>query len=220
MLRRTARLFLRKLGYINGSDHPPGHFPGTVRYWEQRYRDEGTSGLGSYGMFARVKARFVNDYIREHNVRSVVDFGAGDGNQLRLLRVPDYLGLDVSETAIDRLRQQFAGDASKRFVRHGNGLNGHGSWNADLGLSLDVIYHLVEDDIYERYMHDLFTSAQRHVIIYSSNREPTIRISRHVRDRKFSELVEARFPAWRLEQKVRNPLAPLSRSNFFVYRKA
>lgn len=195
-------------------------FPGTIEYWEQRYRDNGTSGLGSWGVFARFKARFVNDYVRENNIRSVIDFGAGDGNQLRLFRLPRYIGLDTSETAIRQLRRQFADDDSKQFVlRNGRPFNNQDRLRGELGLSLDVIYHLVEDAVFERYMHDLFHCAESHVIIYSSNSEPFWRISHHVRDRKFSGYVEENFPAWRLERTLKNPLSPLSRSDFYVYRR-
>jgi hypothetical protein len=220
MSRGPLNLFQRNpTGHANGNGSSNG-FPGTIKYWEQRYRENGTSGLGSWGIFARFKARFVNGYIRENNIRSVIDFGAGDGNQLRFFRVPSYIGLDTSDTAISRLRRQFADDDSKQFVLHdGEALKGNGKLRGELGLSLDVIYHLVEDSVFERYMHDLFHCAQTHVIIYSSNNEPRWRISRHVRDRKFSTFVDEKFPTWRLERTLKNPLGPLSRSDFYVYRR-
>ena len=37
---------------------------------------------------------------------------------------------------------------------------------AELALSLDVIYHLVEDTVYESYMGQLFDSATKYVIVY------------------------------------------------------
>ena len=40
---------------------------------------------------------------------------------------------------------------------------------ADMAISLDVLFHLVEDEIFERYIRNLFSSAQRFVVIYSSN---------------------------------------------------
>jgi len=196
------------------------NFPGTIAYWEQRYRDHGTSGLGSRSVFARFKARFVNDYVRENGIRSVIDFGAGDGHQLRLFHLPRYIGLDTSETAIRCLRQQFAHDDSKEFFLHdGRAINGNVRLRCELALSLDVIYHLVEDAVFERYMQNLFHCAESHVIIYSSNSEPFWRVSRHVRDRRFSSYVEETFPAWRLERTLKNPFSPLSRSDFFVYRR-
>ena len=40
---------------------------------------------------------------------------------------------------------------------------------ADLSLSLDVIYHLVEDDVFEYYMRTLFEASNGYVIIYASD---------------------------------------------------
>lgn len=206
-------------GTFNGHRLSRG-FPGTIEYWERRYRDQGTSGFGSRGILARFKAHFVNDYVRENDIHSVIDFGTGDGNQLSLFRVSKYIGLDTSETVIRRLRQQFSGEDAKQFLLHdGRAINGNGRLRGELGLSLDVIYHLVEDAVYEQYMHDLFHCAESHVIIYSSNSEPRWRISRHVRDRRFTPYVEENFPAWRLERTRKNPFSPLSRSDFYVYRR-
>lgn len=36
-------------------------------------------------------------------------------------------------------------------------------------MSLDVIYHLIEDEIYNKYMNNLFMAAEKYVFIYSSN---------------------------------------------------
>ncbi len=213
-MRRTFRI-------LNVGDLLTRRFPGTARYWEERYRRDGTSGMGSYGPFARTKAKFINSYIHRHRIASVVDFGVGDGNQLRLLQAPRYVGLDVSPTAISRLRERFSGDARKRFVLcNGAPMRNDSTLHAELGLSLDVIYHLTEDDTYERYLADLFHCAQRHIIIYSSDADRRSLVSRHVRDRNFTALVSERFPEWRLEEVHRNPFWWLSRSDFFVYRKS
>ena len=221
MLARTARILLQGLRIINAGDLATGNFPGTARYWEERYRRAGTSGIGSYGLLARAKAHFINDYVRRHEIRSVVDFGAGDGNQLRLFDVPRYVGLDVSATAISRLRQQYADDASKRFVLYnGVPVRGDHALHAELGLSLDVIYHLVEEEVYERYLHDLFHCAQQHVIIYSSDLERPRHISGHVRHRKFTTFVQENFPEWRLVEVRRNPHRWIACSDFFVFRRA
>jgi hypothetical protein len=220
MIARAVRVLLRGLRIINAGDLTGRDFAGTARYWEERYHRDGTSGMGSYGLLARAKAQFINGYVRRHDIRSVVDFGAGDGNQLRLLQLPCYVGLDVSETAIRRLREQFSSDASKRFVLcNGVPVSGDLSLHAELGLSLDVIYHLVEDDVYERYLHDLFHCAQKHVVVYSSNLDRPRHISRHVRHRKFTAFVEAHFPTWRLEEVHRNPFWRLAPSDFFVFRR-
>src|ERR1041385_8036217 len=73
---------------------------GSAQYWEARYREGGNSGDGSYGRLASFKAQVLNDFVARNQIRSVVEFGCGDGNQLSLAQYPKYLGLDVSPTAV------------------------------------------------------------------------------------------------------------------------
>ena len=77
----------------------------------------------------------------------------------------------------------------------------------DLALSLDVIYHLVEDDVYENYMAQLFQASQRFVIIYSSNSDSVTTPTHvhHVRHREFTRWVaEERPDSWRLIKRIPN----------------
>ena len=55
---------------------------GSAAYWEKRYAASGTSGVGSYALFAQFKADVVNQFVATHGVHSVVEFGCGNGNQL------------------------------------------------------------------------------------------------------------------------------------------
>ena len=63
-------------------------FPGSESYWDQRYLSGGTSGAGSYGKFAEFKAEILNDFVRENGVMSIVEYGCGDGNQLKMATYP------------------------------------------------------------------------------------------------------------------------------------
>src|SRR5690625_7083258 len=67
-------------------------------YWEQRYASGVHSGAGSYKKFAQFKADTLNRFVSEHGIRTVTEFGCGDGNQLLLAQYPQYLGIDVSPT--------------------------------------------------------------------------------------------------------------------------
>ena len=71
-----------------------------------------------------------------------------------------------------------------------------------MALSLDVIFHLVEDDVFENYMHNLFMSSAKHVCIYSSDIDN--RIATHVRERRFTEYVKKAFPEWELVEYIKN----------------
>jgi hypothetical protein len=71
-------------------------------------------------------------------------------------------------------------------------------------MSLDVIYHLVEDSAFEGYMRQLFAAATRFVVIYSSNREADASDGDHVRHRRFTDWVAAHEPGWRLWRHIAN----------------
>ena len=189
-------------------------------YWESRYRLGMTSGSGSMGELAEFKARVINDFVREQRIDSVIELGCGDGLQLTLAEYPRYLGVDVSRTAIELCRRRFAGDSTKTFLWQGDTDRATASAlpTADLALSLDVIYHLLEDDVYRRYLADLFRAAGRHVIIYSSNRvDPTS--AAHVRHRAFLPDVEAGFPEFRLLCRIKNDLPAQSFADFYVFSR-
>jgi len=185
-------------------------FPGSKTYWEHRYAAGGNSGHGSYGEFAQFKADFLNRFVADHGIRSVIEFGCGDGNQLSLAKYPQYIGIDVSPTAIRICSDRFRDDPSKSFFLAGTNT----SLQAELSISLDVTYHLIEDDIFARYMADLFAAAQRFVIIYSSDPKSDLRSEAHVRHRPISQYVSQLFPNWRLESRAANPLPKHSALNF------
>jgi hypothetical protein len=176
-------------------------FEGSAPYWEKRYIAGGNSGPGSYGDLAIFKAKILNEFIAAEKVQSVIEFGCGDGHQLSLARYPRYLGLDVSSTAIAKCRILFAGDASKEFKAMQN-YNGD---QADTVLSLDVVYHLVEDDIFEQHMTAIFDSARRWVIIYSSNYDGADEnLAEHVRHRKFTNWVRTHRLDWYCANVIKN----------------
>jgi SAM-dependent methyltransferase len=191
-------------------------------YWDARYAAGGNSGAGSYGNLATFKANVLNHFVAENRINSVIEFGCGDGNQLSLSRYPQYLGLDISPRAVERCRERFRGDRSKRFAVYDHRqLN---TEKADLALSLDVIYHLVEDPIYLRHMQDLFDAATRFVVIYSDNQESP-RDSLHVRHRRFSGWIEQSQPSWQLVRHIPNKYPPElgtqlgSWADFWIYGK-
>lgn len=162
-------------------------------YWEKRYKNGKTSGAGSYGRLAVFKADVLNRFISEHGVRSVIEFGCGDGAQLKLLQPVDYLGVDVSPTVLAATRALFADQPLYRFA-HTSELSNEP--RRDLSISLDVIYHLAEDDVFTAYMRRLFLYSRKYVMIYSSNRTETYD-GWHIRHRRFTDFIDAELPEWR-----------------------
>jgi SAM-dependent methyltransferase len=195
-------------------------FQGSARYWERNYARGGTSGDGSYGAVGQAKADFLNSFVRERVVQSVVEFGCGDGNQLSLADYPRYAGLDVSQTALELCKRRFAEDLSKSFFLYdGNFFVDNAClFAADLALSLDVVYHLIEEPVFETYMSHLFGAGHRYVIIYATNTTMG-GTAPHVRHRSFSSWVDDNSPEWRLARVARGPGVGPARADFFIYER-
>jgi SAM-dependent methyltransferase len=172
-----------------------------------------------------VKATIINEFVQAHGVETVLELGCGDGNQLSLAEYPRYTGLDVSPSAIRLCRERFADDPSKDFYVYDPATfdEEYPDLEAELGLSLEVIFHLVEDDVFERYMTHLFARSRRYVLIYSDDVEiPPA--APQLRRRRFTPWIVEHAPTWHLERFIENPGRLLEvdvgmRSDFFIYAR-
>ncbi|WP_241993715.1 class I SAM-dependent methyltransferase [Helicobacter sp. MIT 05-5293] len=143
----------------------------------------------------------LNAFVKEHSIHNVLEWGCGDGNQCALFAFPSYIGLDVSPTAIKNNRQKFSNDKTKTFFEVKEYLQQNPP-QSPLSISLDVIYHLVDDSVFDTYMRHLFASSYAFVIIYSSNK--TELHWEHVKHRKFTDWVKENAPSWNLSQVIPN----------------
>lgn len=66
------------------------------------------------------KSTFLNQFVLENNINSVIEWGCGDGAQLTLARYPLYTGIDISETIVEDCRKRFAVDKTKNVFQHKN----------------------------------------------------------------------------------------------------
>lgn len=182
----NLRTLLGKLAPLIG-------FKGSEHYWEMRYRLGGHSGAGSRGTHAEYKAVVLNNFIARHGIGSVIEFGCGDGYQLAMIQCNEYTGVDVSPTVIRKCKEQFDGSPSKHFLL----LEDYDGGKADLSMSLDVIFHLVEDRIYHAYLDRLFAAAEQFVVIYSTSVDMPNTHTPHVRHRDVAADCAMRFPSFR-----------------------
>ncbi|MDE7239161.1 MAG: hypothetical protein K2N41_05550 [Lachnospiraceae bacterium] len=196
----------------------------SVSYWEKRYRRGGNSGSGSYNHLAEFKAEVLNTFIAENSVKTIVEWGCGDGNQLKLLQVEAYTGYDVSQSVINKCKRLYETDEHKRFIWYDSARLELQS-KYDMAISLDVLYHLVEDNIFEDYLWNLFSSAEKYVVIYATDKNIEQQ-SQHVKFRKFTDYISCNFSDWNLTKKVENKYPwdannpnETSQSDFFFYTK-
>jgi tetratricopeptide (TPR) repeat protein len=171
----------------------------TKDYWNSRYDDGGNSGFGSYDRYAAFKAEVLNDFISVHGIRTMSELGCGDGNQLGLFEVSRYTGYDISSKAVRLWNEKYRSDDTKSFKVYEPT---RPSWKimpqAELAVSLDVIYHILEDETYESYMRDLFMLSERFVAIYANNMESQGKIAQHLRFHRYTDWVEKNRPDWTL----------------------
>lgn len=177
---------------IFGKWLPLLNFKGSSDYWNKRYKLGGDSGLGSGGEAAAYKAGVINRFVVDYGIRTVVEFGCGDGRQLLLSAYESYLGLDISDNALDRCRELFPGDPSKRFLS----MQQYAGEQADLSMSLDVLFHLVEDRIYFDYLGKLFAAGRRYVVVYSTSSDQPVQSLPHVRHRAVEQDIAMHFPTF------------------------
>jgi hypothetical protein len=187
-------------------------------YWENRYKIGQTSGNGSYGFLAEYKSGFINNYISENNITSLLEYGCGDGNQLSYINCQKIIGVDVSQTAIDKCKSlitdgEFICLSNSEFPNN----------KTDLLLSLDVIYHLIEDDVYEEYINNIINHGSEHVIIYSVNFDGGEEFAKHVKPRKFTEhpMLTKKYE---LTDMIKNKYPSMNHnkgsfSDWFIFRK-
>lgn len=189
----------------------PGSDPRTTverrsgEYWEARWRnraDRGDwgrgAGKGSEGALLDWKAALVEEKVAEFQARSLLDLGCGDGMLAAKVRVREYVGLDVSVSAIE-LASSRGLPARYRFhvlpPRTPVGL-------FDYAVSMDVVQHLIEDGVYLWHLRQLFVAARKAVSIYTPDVCPAQRTAPHVLRRSVSLDVPEYFPGWTLHESV------------------
>jgi cyclopropane fatty-acyl-phospholipid synthase-like methyltransferase len=179
-------------------------YQNSQQYWQERYAVGGDSGEGSYGPLARYKADFINNFCKEMKCESVIEFGCGDGNQLSLLKMDRYTGVDISEKCINECRRKL-GTRGYEFHVLGDYRKLETHERFDMAMSLDVIYHLVEDDVYLQYLDELLNATRQHALIYASNFEHYDESLPHVKHRDFVKDIAQIYPQWELVTVFANP---------------
>lgn len=199
-------------------------FETSRKYWIERYEKGGNSGAGSYNDLAVFKGEIVNSFVCANNINSVIEFGCGNGNQLKYMNFNSYTGYDISPKAIAICSNMYKSDKTKQFKL----MVDHQESKADLTLSLDVIYHLVEDDTYNEYMNLLFSSSGKYVIIYSSNSDEheNNEVAPHVKHRGFTKWIEKNRPDFKLIDHIPNKYPyngdgnTSSYSDFYIFKRS
>eukprot|EP00041_Stephanoeca_diplocostata_P011597 m.191838 g.191838 ORF g.191838 m.191838 type:complete len:88 (-) comp18601_c0_seq7:35-298(-) len=63
----------------------------------------------------QLQAQIMNGFVKDNDVKVVIEFGFGDGQQLTRAEYPRYIGVDVSKTILKKTSERFASDPTKEF---------------------------------------------------------------------------------------------------------
>lgn len=188
-------------------------------YWDIRYMQGGDSGSGSRGDLLSWKAEVINQFIKQKKIKSVMDFGCGKGDLASLINVDAYYGYDISPQAV-KLCPKTLGKSFDVLPEYLN--------QSDLAMSIDVIFHCVDVESYDKHLFNLFQAGKKFVIIYGFDHEVdgTIHYANHYFPRKFTKDIEIMYPKLKLIKTIKNKYPAEkygpengSLSNFYIYQK-
>lgn len=215
----TQKVLVRKR-IVKESLKSNGNTFNSTDYWEERYSNGGNSGDGSYGFLSEYKKDFINNFISENNITSLLEYGCGDCNQLSMVDCDNIIGVDVSVTAINKCRDIMK---NSKFILLEN--NKFTNIKTDLLLSLDVIYHLIEDIVYEEYIKNIVNHGSKYIIIYSCDFKDDGGYAKHVKPRNFTKnvLLNENYKLVSFEKNKYNKkqinMSLYSNSDWFIFKK-
>jgi hypothetical protein len=131
--------------------------------WGKDVAGKGTSGTGSTLEITREYRAYVEDFIRTHNVKSVVDAGSGDWTFSSAIdwNGASYLGVDIASDVIATVRTKY----EKGNIRFQVGDITDDLPAADLLISKDVLQHLSNELVQNFVRHNLRTGKYKWAIL-------------------------------------------------------
>lgn len=167
------------------------------------------------------KASVVNSIIKENRVNSGLELGSGDGKFASLLSLKKYVGYDISDSAVTLANEKFDNPNFRTSTKPPF------FWRKfDITMSIDVIYHIVENRDFNKHMAKLFSAANTLVVIYSYPKKPSEKMSEHIKFNDFTSWAERQAPGWELVGQIPNKFPfdenypnSTSKSEFFVYKR-
>jgi SAM-dependent methyltransferase len=138
--------------------------------WGRDGTGTGTSGSGSTLEITREYRAYVEDFIKTHEVKSVVDAGCGDWGFSNAINWGDasYLGVDIASDVIETVRKKY----EKGKIRFQVGDITEDLPAADLLISKDVLQHLSNELVHTFIRNNLRQGKYKWVILTNDRTGP------------------------------------------------
>lgn len=157
-----------------------------INYWNNRYEKGGNSGAGTSGDEFALKVKELRK-LNSEAIATIVDVGCGD---LRLGKAvmgmfpfAFYWGLDSSDFAIRRAQEEKMNPKRVGFLAIDN-LNF--TQRGDLVLCIDVLFHQLEDQVYDAMIEKLKNIYNKYLVLTEySDKVIGQNTDRYIKYRKF-----------------------------------
>jgi ubiquinone/menaquinone biosynthesis C-methylase UbiE len=140
-------------------------------YWDKRYSSGGKSGIGSIGVERKWKWNTIDSYVE--TLDDVLDVGCGDISFWENRDCEKYIGIDISETIIQKNRLE---RPDWTFICK-NAKNRIENLSKDVVLCLDVLFHIMNDTQYREILENLCYYSQKYIIIHTWHKNPFTEIN-------------------------------------------
>tara|TARA_Y100000816_G_C25937435_1_gene488914 strand:+ start:123 stop:683 length:561 start_codon:yes stop_codon:yes gene_type:complete len=78
------------------------------KLWTKNHpKADSLSGKGSFTKNTREYFNFLNEFIFKNDIKSMTDYGCGDGKILEDIKIDNYLGIDIAKIPIDDAKKKY-----------------------------------------------------------------------------------------------------------------
>jgi SAM-dependent methyltransferase len=157
------RIYYRAIDAVNPSLTDTFNGIYAVGRWGKDATGKGTSGSGSTLEITREYRAYVEDFMKKHAVKSVVDAGCGDWSFSSAMDWGDasYLGIDIASDVIAAVRKKH----EKGKIKFEVGDITEDLPSADLLISKDVLQHLSNELVHKFIKNNLRKGKYKWVIL-------------------------------------------------------
>ena len=147
------------------------------------------SGIGSHDeKCVNRSITYINNFIKEHNIKSLLDFGCGDFNIGSKLNIDMYYGVDISKDLIEYNKLKYE-DELHKFIFNNESYNNLPS--TDLIIIKEVLQHLDNDKIKEILDH-LIHITNKYIIIFDTSYNDDININPNLNITNITTLISSK----------------------------
>ena len=114
-------------------------------YWKTRYKSGQDSG-NRLDKYVTYKSDYLNALIKDNDLKSVLDFGHGDGTVASRLEVDEYVGLDIAGAELQQRVSQLSWAAKSKQLITTRFDDYETDKLFDVVICMDVLYHILKHE--------------------------------------------------------------------------